>query len=114
MRGWPQRVLVGILGTVAIALLACPSPPNPGPNGPGGAGGSAPAPAPAPVTCQSACAHAHAVCGTVDASTCLALCPRLPAAFLARLAAATDCSGVKAADPGAPASQAGSPGPVGR
>jgi hypothetical protein len=108
MRGWPQRILVGLAGTVILALLACPSPPNPGPNGPGGAGGSAP---PAIVSCDTGCKHAEKVCPG-SGSPCGPACNRTGSVYAACVGAAANCAALKACDPlNGPQ---GAPQPLGR
>lgn len=108
-REWFGRGFIILAGVVALgAILACPKVPVPPPAGPTDAD-AAPA-----ATCTAGCANAIAVCSTVDRPTCLDNCGRIGPAFASRLAIATDCAGVKAADPGAPASQTGVPGPLGR
>lgn len=111
MRGFAQRILVGIIGAIALgAIMACPPRPAP-PLGPPDASDGSIAP---PATCQTACPHAVAVCPTVDKPTCLDICGREPPAYAALLQAAAGCPDVKRADPGAPATQGGTPGHLGR
>lgn len=96
MRGFAQRVAIGVAGTVVLALLGCPPQP------------------PATVTCDSACARAVAVCSTVDRVTCADVCGRVRGTYAANLAAAASCADVRKADPGVPATQSVSPSRTGR
>jgi hypothetical protein len=105
-----------ILGFAGLAFAAavwlgagCPKPIPPSPIGPPDASDAA-----RPATCAAGCAHAVAVCNSVDDSVCLDACNRNGTPFAERIAAATDCPGVKAADPGAPAAQSGPTHPNGR
>jgi hypothetical protein len=91
MRGFAQRILLGLAGTVALALIACPAP-KPPVNPPPDASDAAPA-----ASCATACPHAVSVCQTVDLSTCESLCSRIGIPFAVKLAAASDCASVKAA-----------------
>jgi hypothetical protein len=91
MRGFPQRILVGLLGTVALALLVGCPPSKPPPNNPSDADASQ-----SFVTCDVAAQHAAAVCSTADYQTDRDLCGRIPGCA-ARLNAVVDCAGVRAA-----------------
>ena len=91
MRGFPQRILVGLLGTVALALLVGCPPSKPPPSNPSDADASQ-----SFVTCDVAAQHAAAVCSTADYQTDRDLCGRIPGCA-ARLNAVVDCAGVRAA-----------------
>jgi hypothetical protein len=91
MRGFAQRILLGILGTVTIALLACPAPKPPVNPTPDASDASQ------AVSCATACPHAASVCPTVNLSTCESLCGRIGTLFAVKLYAASSCADVKAA-----------------
>ena len=79
MRGFAQRILVGVVGTVVLGLvLACP-PSKPPPQNPPDASDAAPAPPPAP-SCGVACQHAEAVCPG-SGSPCSNACNRIGAVY---------------------------------
>jgi hypothetical protein len=77
MRGFMQRILVGVAGTVVLGIvLACP-PSKPPPQNPPDASDAAPSPPPAPtVSCDDACRHADAVCPN-SLSPCGNACTRI-------------------------------------
>lgn len=91
MRGFLQRIIVGIAGTVALGLIAAcpPKPPvNPGPD----VSDAAP-----PVTCSAACDHVGAVC-PASRSGCDQRCPRVSTndpGYAPCLLAAASCADLK-------------------
>lgn len=85
MRGWAQRIVVGVVGTILLGVLSAESCEQPA------------------STCEGACAHAVSVCPSVDRVTCVDICGRVGQAYMAKLATSGGCPDVKAADPGAPA-----------
>ena len=93
MRGYPQRVLLGLLAFIAIAaIVGCPHP-APTPVGPPDASDAAPLPPmpPAP-SCADACERAALGCPG-SRSVCLPICNRLGAAYARCVNAATTCEG---------------------
>lgn len=93
------RVLISLACFIALgAIVACPPRP-PAPIGPPDATDAAPTPL--LVSCATACAHAGIVCSG-SAVTCDMLCPRIQdPAYAPCVAAAKDCAGLSACDPGA-------------
>jgi hypothetical protein len=97
MRGFVQRVVVGVIGTVLLGMIAACPPSKPPPVTPD-ASDASPAPAPiAVVTCDAACARAVAVCPSVVPAICGELCNRIGRPFAVKLLAANGCPDVKAA-----------------
>jgi hypothetical protein len=97
MRGLPQRILVGLLGTVALALFAACPKPGPAPVTPDAAD-AAPA-----VSCDDACKHADAICPG-SGSPCLPACNRIArndSGYAPCVASAKACGDLRGCDPGA-------------
>jgi hypothetical protein len=94
MRGFPQRVLLGLGGLVAIVAVlgGCPKPgPSPVVNPPD-ASDAAPA-----VSCVTACANVSAVC-PASANACAGICARVAPVdpgYAGCLAAARGCPDLK-------------------
>jgi len=84
-------LLVSVLGVAALTIMAACPPGKPPPNNPSDADASQ-----SFVTCDVAAQHATSACPTADYQTDRDLCGRIPGCA-ARLNAARDCAGVRAA-----------------